>query len=183
MGRHPYVAPWSPEGHSVGRQYRDYYVREKLHGEVILTKFFQGYYSTALRRYGDLWNQGKVYYEPDHLAAGRLRLYVEPGVLPYYSCTFEKHGDGLYAATIVVERRTLWSYLWPPTLYALLVEEGKLFIRHHIVKYGNGGLTDKIELKVVDDEASDETYLSLDVPSPARPKTVYRLDKHAHVPQ
>ena len=109
-----------------------------------------------------------MYYEPDHLAVGRLRLFIEPGVLPYYACSFEKHGDGPYAATIVVERRTWTSYLWPPTMLALLVEEGKLFIRRHIVKYGSGGLTDKIELKVVDDESSDERYLSVDVPSPAR---------------
>ena len=183
MGRHPYVAPWSPHGHSVGRQYRDYYVREKLHGEVFLTKFFQGYYSSTLRRYGDLWNQGKVYYESEHLSwrAGKWKLFIEPGILPYYSVGFDQ-ADG----SIVVELRSFFSYLQPHVFYSLMVEEAKSFIRKRIIKYGDGGLTDKIELKLVDDDSSDELYLHLDVPTASRPRTVFntqaalqRLPAHA----
>lgn len=170
MGRHPYVAPWSPQGHSVGRQYRDYYVREKLHGEVILTKFFQGYYSSTLRRYGDLWNQGKVYYESDHLSwdGGRWKLFIEPGILPYYSVVFDP-ADG----SIVVEKRSLFSYFQYHVLYGLVVEETKSLIRKRIIKYGDGGLTDKIELKLVDDESSQELYLHLDTPTATTPRTIF----------
>lgn len=169
MGRHPFKLPWSPEGHNLGRQYRDYFVREKTNGEIMLVKFFQGYYSTALRRYGDLWNQGKAYYEHEVYKWDDYRLFVEPGILPYYSVNIDEEG------VITVEERSLWRF--NIRLVPWIVEEGKRFIREKIIRYGNGGLTDKLEFKLVNDETSDEHYLSLEYPSKRKPKVVFDVRK------
>jgi hypothetical protein len=156
LGRHPFKSIWFPNGHADiadgAREYRDYFVKEKINGEMILTKFFQGYYSSAYRRYGDLWKQGKVFYEPSPLSWGSYLLFIEPGILPYYTVNLNK--DGL----ITVECRTVWN-TYP---FAVLSE-------------------DKIELKLLDLTGSEEYYLSLDVPSSSHPKTVYSITDKLHI--
>jgi predicted HTH transcriptional regulator len=40
------------------------------------------------------------------------------------------------------------------------------------------GLTDKIELKLIDEEYDNENYLSLDIPTLKNPRTVYSIKKY-----
>lgn len=176
LGRHPYISKMFPLGHgdidNGAREYRDYFVNEKVNNIVLLTKFFNGYYSSAYRRYGDLWKQGKVFYETMALSWGSFRLYIEPGILPYYTVSIDSV-DG----HITVERRTFWN-TYP---VAVMNEEFKSFIRKNILFAGMGGLTDKIELKLLDTESSEEHYLGLEVPSRDRPRTVYSIRDHLSI--
>ena len=176
LGRHPYISEWFPTGHADAmngaREYRDYFVTEKTNNRMFLTKFFQGYYSSTYRRYGDLWKQGKVFYESKPLSWGSYLLFIEPGILPYYTVSVTHSGD------ITVEERTMWN-LSP---ISILCEGLKGFIRKYILLAGVGGLTDKIELKLLDTQGSDEYYLALDIPDRQNPKTVYSIPKNLHVP-
>jgi mannosyltransferase OCH1-like enzyme len=170
LGRHPYISEWYPKGHddnNGGRFYRDYFVREKRTDRIIFHKFFEGYKVSSFRRYGDLWNQGKVFYESESYHWKNFQLFVEPGVLPYYTILFRS--DGL----IVIKERTLWN------TYSTSVskDQSKVLIRKYIMNAGTGGLTDKIELKLVDTENNEEYYLSLDRPSKKNPKVVYDITK------
>jgi Glycosyltransferase sugar-binding region containing DXD motif len=173
LGRHPYISKSFPLGHASlnngAREYRDYFVNEKVNNNILLTKFFNGYYSSAYRRYGDLWKQGKVFYEPITLSWRSYRLFIEPGILPYYTVAID-HADG----HITVELRTFWN-TYP---VAVIGEEFKSFVRKSILLAGMGGLTDKIELKLLDTVSSAEHYIGLEVPSRARPRTVYSIREH-----
>ena len=137
-----------------------------------------------------MWNQGKVYYDPivrtwtyqkpqssdndGSKPSLQLRLYTEPGILPYYYVYF----DGTDGSVMVERRSILWGYLLDPMIwYPYVVEEMKGWVRKYIIKYGSGGLTDKIELKLVNEESCDEYYLSLDVPNAQHPKTVFHTQK------
>ena len=175
LGRHPFKSRWFPEGHgdiqNGAREYRDYFVTEKINNEMLLTKFFQGYYSSAYRRYGDLWKQGKVFYEPSTLSWRSYRLFIEPGILPYYTVSLSPSG------VVTVDLRTAWN-TYP---LAVLSEEFKSLIRKYILFAGLGGLTDKIELKLLDLKSSDEYYLSLDVPSMTHPRTTYNIAAELHI--
>ena len=46
---------------------------------------------------------------------------------------------------------------------------------------GMGGLTDKIELKLLDTVSSNEYYIGLDVPTSASPRTVYSVRDHLDI--
>lgn len=176
LGRNPYISKMFPKGHAEldngAREYRDYFVNEKLNHEVLLTKFFNGYYSSAYRRYGDLWKQGKVFYELMPLSWQSYQLFIEPGVLPYYTVTIDA-ADG----HITVQCRTAWN-TYP---LAVLAEKTKSFIRKNIILAGMGGLTDKIELKLLDTMSSNEYYIGLDVPSAASPRSVYSIRDHLDI--
>jgi Glycosyltransferase sugar-binding region containing DXD motif len=176
LGRHPYISKSFPKGHAEvnngGREYRDYFVNEKINNVVLLTKFFNGYYSSAYRRYGDLWKQGKVFYESSPLLWNNHRLHIEPGILPYYTVSIDSV-DG----RITVSLRTYWNTYG----MAVLSEMFKSYIRKNIMLAGTGGLTDKIELKLVNSITSDEYYISMDVPTRDRPSTVYSLREHLSI--
>ena len=124
----------------------------------------------------ETWTYNKVQTSEkgDSKPSLQLRLYTEPGILPYYYVYFDT-SDG----SVIVERRSvLWGYLLDPMIwYPFIVEEMKGLVRKYIIKYGSGGLTDKIELKLVDEDSSDEYYLSLDVPTAQHPKTVFHTQK------
>lgn len=175
LGRHPFISEWFPKGHgdvmNGAREYRDYFVNEKINNEILLTKFFQGYYSSAYRRYGDLWKQGKVFYEPMPLSWQSYRIFIEPGILPYYTVSVSQSG------LIAVEARTVWN-TYP---IAILSEGFKSFVRKYILFAGMGGLTDKIELKLLDTNTNDEHYLGLDIPSNSQLKTVYSIPQKLHM--
>ena len=175
LGRHPFKSVWFPEGHGMtesgAREYRDYFVKEKTNNEMILTKFFKGYYSSAYRRYGDLWKQGKVFYETLYLSWRSYRLFVEPGILPYHKVSLSK--DGI----ITVERRSIIN-TFP---IAVLDETFKSSIRKYILLAGMGGLTDKIELKLLNMDSSVEYYLGLEVPTKSHPKTLYNIGERLHL--
>ena len=175
LGRHPYISEWFPKGHADvmngAREYRDYFVTEKTNDKMFLTKFFQGYYSSTYRRYGDLWKQGKVFYESKPLSWGSYLIFIEPGILPYYTISLSQGG------VITVEKRTLWN-TFP---IAVLSEGLKSFIRKYVLLAGIGGLTDSIELKLLDTSGSDEYYLALDIPNRQNPKTVYSIPKNLHI--
>jgi len=174
LGRAPYISVWFPNGHADhnngGREYRDYTVNEKTNHEPLLTKFFQNYSSSAHRRYGDLWKQGKVFYETSYKAPPPLkdlRLFIEPGILPYYTVSFIE-------TSIVVEKRTFWN----SNFISIINEEFKQLIRKYILFAGHGGLTNKIELKLIDEENDEEYYLSLNIPTHKKPRTVYSIKKY-----
>ena len=176
LGRHPFISKSFPEGHADinngGREYRDYFVNDKINNVVLLTKFFNGYYSSAYRRYGDLWKQGKVFYESSPLFWNDHRLHIEPGILPYFTVSIDSV-DG----NITVSRRTYWNTY----TMAVLGEMFKSYIRKDIMLAGTGGLTDKIELKLVNSMTSDEYYISMDVPTRERPIVVYSVHDHLSI--
>jgi hypothetical protein len=118
-------------------------------------------------RYGDLWKHGKVFYETPYLSYEALRLFIEPGILPYYTVS-------LLDTSIVVEKRTFWNSYF----ISIFNEEFKQLIRKYIVFASEAGLTDKIELKLIDEENDDEYYLSLDIPTIKNPRTVYDIKKY-----
>lgn len=96
-----------------------------------------------------------------------LRLFIEPGILPYYTISF-------IDTSIVVKKRTIWNSYF----ISILNEEFKQLIRKHIIGAKDAGLTNKIELKLIDEQNNDEYYLSLDIPTSKDPRTVHDIKKY-----
>ena len=64
---------------------------------------------------------------------------------------------------------------------AVLDETFKSSIRKYILLAGMGGLTDKIELKLLNMDSSVEYYLGLEVPTKSHPKTLYNIGERLHL--
>lgn len=47
----------------VRRKYEDYYVKERLTNQIMLTKFYKGYFADPRHRYGTLWKAHTIYFE------------------------------------------------------------------------------------------------------------------------
>eukprot|EP01031_Cornospumella_fuschlensis_P030927 gene30927-37380_t len=62
----------------VRRKYEDFYVKERINNQIILTKFYKGYFADPRHRYGSMWKAGTIYFDKV-LSFQHWKVFAYPG--------------------------------------------------------------------------------------------------------
>jgi hypothetical protein len=151
------------------RHYRDYPVTEKLHGQVFLHKSYNGHTHSQGIRYGDLWRNGRIYYEggSGSLAWDNYRLFVEQGNLAFYSIEV-RSAEGF----ILVKRKSANEIAVSTSVSQALTEFGRKYVYG-----GQDGAATKVEFKLLHEISCEEYFFGIERPTGSNPVTMFHLSE------
>ncbi|RYH22988.1 hypothetical protein EON65_18430 [archaeon] len=146
----------------VRRKYEDFYVKERLTNQIMLTKFYKGYFADPRHRYGTLWKAHTIYFDK-LMHFQHWKVFAYPGQKRCVRADFTKKGS------LMLRLLTSNSFYEMPQPLPDENDDGiaSPFICHHI------------KLLVLNDKTSEEHWVeipSANIPSGSR----YALELPLH---